>query len=360
MQHSEISNTRLANQGVEPVVFRTAKEVVSWMGAVQAQDFAMAKWAVGIRTRNTTVTGFDDAFNRGDIIRTHLMRPTWHLVSADDIYWLLELTAPKIKSGLKSRHRELELSGEIIAKTNRMIEQLLSGKRYAGREEIAEKLQQAGVRTDENRLSHILFCAELDGLVCSGPARGKKQTYSLLSERVPNKRTLTKDESLAELAKRYFTSHGPATLKDFAWWSGLSLTEVKRAVDFVKTEFISEIIGSETYWFSSSFPRLKQKATGCHLLPAYDEFLISYTDRSASVPKDFNSKAIYNNGVFRPVIIANGQVIGIWKRTIKKQTVIVEPEFFTLPDASTKHQLVEAVRRYARFLEKEDILYENQ
>jgi hypothetical protein len=353
MQYSEISNTRLANQGVEPVVFKTAKEVVSWMGAVQAQDLGMVKWAVGIRTQNTTVLDFDDAFNRGEIIRTHLMRPTWHLVSADDIYWLLELTAPRIKSGMKSRHRELELTEDIISMANRIIGKVLMEKSYASREELATKFQQAGIRTNENRLSHILFCAELDGLICSGPANGNKQTYSLLSKRVPNKRALTKEESLAELAKRYFISHGPATLKDFAWWSGLSLTEAKKAVDFVKTGFFSETTGSETYWFPNSFSGLKQKGTGLHLLPAYDEFLISYTNRSASISKVDNPKAISNNGIFRPIIVANGQVAGTWKRTIKKETIIVEPEFFTPCDPLIKLQFEDAAKRYVRFLGKE-------
>ena len=326
------------------------------MGAMQAQDFAMSKWAVGIRLQNATITDFEDAFNRGEIIRTHLMRPTWHLVSADDIHWLLELTAPKIKSGMKSRHKELELSEDVIAKTSRIIEKTLSAKTQITREELATEFQKEGIKTDENRLSHILFSAELDGLICSGPAIGNKQTYALLSERVLNKKTLTKDEALAKLANRYFTSHGPATVKDFAWWSGLSGTEVKKALDFVKTAFIAETVNSETYWFSGAFSESHKNKPSVHLLPAYDEFLISYTDRSASISKVDNPKAISNNGIFRPVIIESGQVIGIWKRTIKKETVSIETEFFIPYGPSMKLHFEDAAKQYVKFLRKDLLL----
>ena len=350
MKLSEISNIRLASQGIEPAAFENAKELVVWMGAIQAQDFAMAKWAVGVRLKNSAIETVEASFNKGEIIRTHLMRPTWHLVSSDDIYWMLELTAPKIKSGMKSRHNDLELTYEMIAKTNRIIEKTLSAKAHITREELAKEFREAGIKTDENRLSHILFCAELDGLVCSGPANGNKQTYALLSERVPNKRILPRDEALAELAKRYFTSHGPATLKDFTWWSGLSVTEAKKALDFIITDFISETINSETYWFSDSFSEFRKNKSSVYFLPAFDEFLISYTNRSASISQVDNPKAISNNGIFRPVIVANGQVTGIWKRNVKKNNVLIETDFFSPPDAKTKLQVEEAAEKFRTFL----------
>ncbi len=352
MKLSEISNIRLASQRIEPSAFENVKKLVSWMGAMQSQDFAMAKWAIGARINGATNETVEAAFNKGEIIRTHLMRPTWHIISSDDIHWMLELTAPRIKSLMKSRNYELGLSDEVILKTNGIIEKALSEKEYLTREELTVKFNTANIKTDENRLSHILVSAELDGVVCSGPANGNKQTYALLSKRAPNRKVLNKDEALAELAKRYFTSHGPATLKDFTWWSGLSVTEARKALDFVKSDFISETVNSEDYWFSGSLSEFRKNKSSVYFLPAYDEFLISYTNRSASISQVENPKAISNNGIFRPVIIENGQVIAIWKRTIKKDNVIIEIDFFTPPDEKMKLRTEEAAIQFGIFLNK--------
>lgn len=353
MELFEISNMRLTSQGIKPATHKNVNDLVRWMGAMQAQDFAMAKWAIGSRVANSTIIDINKAFDEGEIIRTHLMRPTWHIVSSTDIHWILDLTAPRIQSSLQSRHNELDLNKEVLRKANRIIEKELSEKGFQSREKLALQLSEAGIKTDENRLSHILFNAELEKLICSGPQIKNKQSYALLDVRVPKTQNYAHDEALAELAKRYFSSHGPATLKDFTWWSGLSITEARKALDYVKTMFISETIKSETYWFSESLNGATNNQSSIFLLPAYDEFLISYADRSASISKVDNPKAIYNNGVFRPVIIENGQVIGIWKRTIKNSFALIEFDVWQQPTPQIKEKLEAATINFELFLEME-------
>ena len=229
------------------------KDIVSWMGAMQAQDFAMAKWAIGVRLKGSTDKSIQASLDKGEILRIHLLRPTWHFVSSDDIYWMLQLSAHKIKSSLKTRHKELELSEPLHNKTRTIIERMLSGGESLTRDELATEFLKAGIRTDENRLSHILFRAEMDGIVCSGALKEKKLTYSLLEERVPQKRELSNEEALAELAKRYFQSRCPATIQDFIWWSNLSKSDAKRAADLVKPYFVTESFNSVEYLLPIDF-----------------------------------------------------------------------------------------------------------
>lgn len=353
MTLSEISNIRLRSQKIEAAEFRTALEVVAFMGAIQAQDYLMAKWAIGLRIPYSTDKQITSALDKGEILRTHLLRPTWHFVSAEDIYWLLELTAPQIKSALKSRRKELELSESIFTKCSLIIEKLLSDRNSLSREELAIEINNAGIRTDGNRLSHILLSAESDGIICSGPVKANKQTFSLLHDRVPNKKILTRDESLVELAKRYFNSRYPATLHDFIWWSGLSHKDARHALESVKNGFITEIIKSKEYLLPDSFPVSDYTGTSVHLLPAYDEFLLSYKDRSASHSFAYTKKTVSNNGIFYPVIVVNGQIAGIWKRSIKKNKYVFEPIFFYPQDKATTDLLEEKASLFGKFFDKE-------
>jgi hypothetical protein len=215
MNLSDVSILRLVSQQINAKKFNNVKNIVSWMCAMQAQDYAMAKWAIGIRLTNSNENIIRNAINKGEILRTHLLRPTWHFVSVDDISWILKLTAPKIKASLKHRQKYLGLSQAVLTKSDKIIIKALRNRKNLTREELKIELEKAKIPTDNNRLSHILVSAELDGIVCSGPEKGNKPTYALLSERAPNKQNLTKDESLAELAKRYFSSHSPATIQDF-------------------------------------------------------------------------------------------------------------------------------------------------
>jgi hypothetical protein len=326
------------------------------MGAMQAQDYAMAKWGIGVRLPKSTDKQVQEAVDKGEILRTHVMRPTWHFVAADDISWMLELTAPRIRASLKSRQAELGLSETIIAKSFSVMEKAMTGNNHLTREQLHTELGKVKIPTDENRLSHLMAYAELEGLVCSGITKGNKQTYALLEERVKKKKKFTKEEALAELAKRYFLSHCPATINDFSWWSGLSVTDARKGLELVKSNFCSEIIDSETYWFSDAIKPIQKNKQQVYLLPAFDEFLISYKKRTASLPAEHHVKAVSFNGIFYPTIVINGKVTGLWKRTIKKEKVLIETNFFSAPDRATKNLIAERAQAFANFLGKEAII----
>jgi hypothetical protein len=327
MTSQEISKIRLMNQKISQPACQV-KEIVSWMGAIQAQDYLMAKWAIGVRLSDPFVSRIDSSIDKGEILRIHVLRPTWHFVCAEDIFWMLRLSATKIRTSMKSRHKQLELNEPVISKASGIIEKSLSNGNNLTREELANEFLKANIRTDENRLSHILFCAELDELICSGPVKDNKLTYSLLSERVTEKKFLSREESLAELAKRYFTSRSPATTDDFAWWSNLTLKDARTAAESIKTDFVTESIGSGKYLIPRSITGLGPENTNVYLLPAYDEFLISYKDRSSSLSSVQNRKTVSDNGIFYPTIVIDGQVAGIWKRTVQKNKVIIDTSFF--------------------------------
>ena len=353
MNFNEISNVRLVNQQVFHPVYKSVKDVVEKMAALQAQDFNMSKWAIGTRLSNSTVKAIESAFNKAEILRTHLLRPTWHIVSSEDIYWITKLTAPQIKSALKSRQKELELTESVIKKSYKVIADSLEKGKHLTREELVKELEKSKIKTSNNRASHIFLMAELEGLVCSGIISGKKQTYALLEKRVPGKKILYKDEALAELAGRYFSTRGPATLQDFAWWSGLSISDSKNALEMIRKDFISETINSKTFWFKDSFPASNGENDTVHLLPAYDEFVISYKDRSPAVDQGNIIKAVSNNGIFRPVIIHNGKVTGIWNTLRNKEKVLIEAKLFKSPGNKVKKLIQEAAFKFGKFFQEE-------
>jgi hypothetical protein len=322
------------------------------MGVMQAQDLSMVKWAVGQRLQASTEKTFENAYNNGEIIRTHLMRPTWHLVSAEDVYWLLELTAPRLKSGLKARNTQLELTEDIFSKSCQIIERELDGGMALTREKLARVFEKEKIKTDENRFSHLMMRAELDGLVCSGPPHNNKLTYALLSDRVPVKKQLSKEEALHELAKRYFFSHGPATLQDFVWWSGLSVSDARKALEMNKPNLISEVVQSETYWFVNSISYLKFNSVNVYLLPAFDELLISYRDRTALITDENNKKAISSNGIFRPIVVIGGKVCGIWRRISQKNQTLIEVNLFLRQNRQIVELIEVEANRYGLFINK--------
>ncbi|MFM7024373.1 MAG: winged helix DNA-binding domain-containing protein [Flavobacteriales bacterium] len=346
MTLNDIAQLRLNSQQLNTSMFSSPKELVEWMGAMQAQDFEMSKWAIGSRLPGVTEQQVEEALNKGDILRTHVLRPTWHLVAVADIRWLLELTGPRVKGLMKSSNKALGLTSEIYAKSARIIEKALLKHSSLTREELMKEISAAGINTENYRSAHLMMNAELDALVCSGPVKGKKQTYALLEERAGKAKKLSKEEALGTLARKYFSSHSPATIKDFIWWSGLSATEARQALDFVKGDFISETIGADTYWFSTVKFRKKDSV---HFLPSFDEFLISYKDRSASIAVEHQRKAYTGNGIFRPVVVANGQIVGTWKRSLKKDKVLLETEYFTKGE---KYEPEKAIVSYGLFLGK--------
>jgi hypothetical protein len=346
----DIVNIRLTTQQIAATEFKTTNDIVSWMGVMQAQDYAMAKWAIGTRLPKSTEQSIETALDKGEIIRTHLLRPTWHFVSSADIYWMLELTAARIKILMRSNNNQLELTDIVFKKTNKLLEKALTGGKHLTRAELIPNFQKNKIATNENRLSHILLWAESDGIICSGARKDNKQTYVLLTDRVPEKITLPKEESLAKLAKKYFSSHCPATLQDFVWWSGLSISDAKDAIEMIKSDLIAEKVGAETYWLTDSLSTFKKVNPSVYLLPAYDEFLISYKDRTAAaIAQEKQMKIFTNNGIFRPIIVTNGLVTGSWKRIFQKDKIIIETEFFKPPAESTKRFIKKHAEKFGRF-----------
>lgn len=352
MNLPEIALLRLRSQQLVQPEFTSAKQVVQWMGAMQAQDFPMSKWAIGIRLPGVTETMIDEAFNRGDILRTHLMRPTWHLVSRDDIGWMMSLTAPRIRTATASRDKQLGLDEKIFSKSNSIIGEALTGGNHLTRETLVEKLQQAGINTGDNRASHLLQRAETEGIACSGRISRHKPTYALLSERAGKTELLSRDEALARLALRYFTSHGPATLADFNWWSGLTTGDAKRVLEAVKNSLTEVSAGGQTYWLSPETGSAKPAGDMVHLLPAFDEYIISYRDRTASLPAAHNRKAVSNNGIFYPVMMHNGRITGTWSRTLRNKTLDLALKPFSNSGVIPEEKLTEAVAAYGKFCNK--------
>lgn len=349
MNLSDIAKLRLLNQQLIGTNFKTPKEIVAHLGAVQAQDYPMAKWAIGVRLPGSTNETIEQAIDNGEIIRTHIMRPTWHLVSSDDIRWMLKLTSPNINNGVAVMNRNLELNDNIFRQCNKVIEKSLAGGKHLTRQELMSEFQKAGIATNDLRSAHIMFRAEQDALVCNGSMRGKQLTYALLDERVPNGKTLEKDEALAKLAKRYFTSHAPATLKDFVWWSGLSVGNARVGLEAIKSDLICEEIEGQAYWLPNTFSTPPENLETVHFLPAFDEFMVSYKDRSASLNPVFAKDAITGNGIFKPIIVVNGEVIGIWKRSIKKNTVKIETQFFNSSDKFKKEIIAFTAESFGQF-----------
>lgn len=327
MNREQISNTRLQNQQVVKSNFDKSEEIVEWMGAIQAQDLPMSLLAITVRTKNATVKNVENALNEGKLIRTHLMRPTWHIVSHRDIYWMLDLTTVQIKRTVGGRHNELELSTEILNKANRLLEKYLTETELS-RDAIKAIFLENNIRTDENRLLHLLFNAEMEQIICSGKVAGRLQTYALLAEKVPVKITLLRDEALLKLGRTFFKSHGPATTADFVWWSGLPMKDIRWIMVELKGEMQQIQFAENEFYFYEVSNKKTTKKSEILLLPSYDEFLISYQSKEISINLAHRTKAATMNGIFKPIIVQNGEIIGTWKSTKTKNGISIEPQFF--------------------------------
>ncbi|MDQ2784671.1 MAG: winged helix DNA-binding domain-containing protein [Chloroflexota bacterium] len=351
MTRWEIAHRRLHTQRIAGAKFATPGAVVQWLGAVQAQEYAGAKWAVGQRMRDATDAALDQALSDGTILRTHVMRPTWHFVVPADIRWLLALTAPRVKAASAYYDRQRALDDTTFARSNAALANALQGGAHLTRAELASVLQHAGIATDDLRLGSLVMHAELDGVICSGARRDKQFTYALLDERAPRVATLARDEALAELTRRYMTSHGPATVQDFVWWSGLTMADAKAGLAMIESELIRDVVDGRTYWFAASAPIASDPSPTVYLLPNYDEYIVGYTDRRAALdalPADRLDAR--GNVLFNHTIVLDGQVVGTWKRTVTKSAVIVEVTPFAPLSATEAAALAVAVARYGRFI----------
>jgi len=339
MNNADLISQRLHNQRLSSPEFTKPADVVRWFGAVQAQDFAAAKWALALRMRDATDTTIEKAFNEGKILRTHVMRPTWHFVAPDDIRWLLQLTAPRVNVKAGAYYRKYELDGATFKRSHKALIKALRGGKHLTRRVLKDVLTQSGVNVDDPvRLVHILMRAELEGIVCSGPRVGKQMTYALLDERVPPTKLLDRDEALATLTRRYFTSHGPATLQDFIWWSGLTATDARHGVALVDRQLGETMIEERTFQSPRSVQTVQHSKHSAHFLPVYDEYLVAYQDRRAV------------GGTLGPALIVDGKVAGVWKRTNDKKTVAIELQLLRKLTNSEQLAVAKAGDRYVAFL----------
>ena len=345
-----VAAQRLYNQHIEGPKLQTPAEVVAWLGAVQAQEYLHARWALGLRMEQATEAAVEQAFNDGAILRTHVMRPTWHFVTPDDIRWILELTAPRVHQFNAYMYRQLELDDALLARSSALLVKVLEGGKHLTRAELGVALAEIGIDTSNGqRLGYIVHYAELEGIVCSGPRRGKQHMYALIDERAPQARRLAHDEALAELTLRYFTSHGPATVKDFAWWSGLTVADVKAGLAMLGSQLVSEEINGQTFWFSASMPVTKVPTTGAYLLPPYDEYGIAYKNHAVNLHPSFLEQV--KNGVYGGMTLVDLQMVGYWRRTVSKKTTIISSEPFRELSADEQEAVAEAAQRYSEYLE---------
>jgi hypothetical protein len=345
----DLLRQRLANQHLSRPQFDQPVDMVARLGAVQAQDYAAAKWALGMRLTGATDASLDQAFNEGAILRTHVMRPTWHFVAPADIRWLLALTAPRVKPLLAAYDRQLHIDAALLKRSRDVFTTALQGGRQLTRAELEQALQAAGIKQSGQDLGHFVMHAELEALICSGPRRGKQFTYMLLEERVPPAPTLTRDEALRELTQRYFTSHGPAQVQDFVWWSGLTAADAKNGLALAGDRLAHMASADQDFWFAgASAARMPPTA---YLLPNYDEYTVAYKDRSHFYDaEEFTSPIARDNVPFANMIVLNGRVAGIWKRTLSKKAVAVEMKPLHPLTAAEQRAVDAALKRYGEFL----------
>ena len=353
----DIPHLRLHNQRIAQHDLRTPAEVVAHLGAVQAQDYAGAKWAVGLRLPNATVDDIEQAIADRTIVRTWPMRRTLHFVAAADIRWMLALTASRAEAKFTGRQRQLELDSETFRHSGNVLVKALSGGNSLSRQTLYRLFEEAGIRMEGGGLLdsgnvrglHILGHHAQTGLICYGPHQGKQPAFVLLDEWVPNSPPLDRDEALAELAKRYFRSHGPATVHDFAWWSGLGVRDATAGIDMSSRHLVKEVIDGRAYWLPPSRPFPVNASPAVHLLPPFDEYTVAYKDRSAVLAPEHAGLAS-NGGVFRPIIVVDGRVVGTWKASTRKGTIALTPTPFGRLNKAEQRGFASAAAHYADFL----------
>ncbi len=357
MKSSDIARLRLQNQRIAESNFTKPDDVVAWFGAVQAQDFNGALWAVGLRMPaelHPTEAMIEQAIADGKMIRTWPMRGTLHFVAAADAHWMMDLLAARVaKRFLPRLQKDYELDRAVFTRAEKALVRALQGGKQLSRSAMYQVLESAKIATSGGRGLQILSLLSLTKLLCFGAREGKQPTFRLFNEWVPAATTKSTEEALAELARRYFTSHGPASLQDFIWWSGLTVTEAKAAIELAKSTLVRETVDDQTYWFapvSSAAKSSKDKLPSTYLLPPYDEYTVAYKDRSAVLHPENAKLASTGNGIFNPIIVINGQVVGVWKRELRKGTVTITPNFFAKLGKAEIKDLASAANRYGNFL----------
>jgi hypothetical protein len=336
---------RLYHQRITHPPFKDACEVVTWLGAMQGQDYLGTKWAFGLRLPSSTDADIEQAIVDGVVMRTWALRGTLHFVAPADIHWMLGLLAPRQIAGNRPRYKQLELDEPTLIRSTELIAKALEGGKHLTRTELFDILHENGISTAAQRGFHLLQRAGLERLTYQGEMRGKNTTFHELKAG----KTLPKDEALAMLAERYFISRGPATLADFINWSGLPITEARAGLESIKSKLMSEDVNGQSYWLSPEKPQQPERSV--YLLPGFDEYILGYKDRTAVVEPEFlDAICPGGNGIFKPTIVSDGQVVGTWARTIKKKTVEIRLEPFGSLRSDEMDGVAEAAMQFGAFL----------
>ena len=326
-------------------------DVVRWFGAVQAQDFALAKWSLGARLPDGTDAEVQRAFDAGLLLRTHVLRPTWHFVAPEDIRWLLRLTGPRVHAMNAYAYRRAGLDDAAFATAHDLLARTLGGGARRTRQELAHLFAGANLPTAGFGLGYVLMRAELDGLICSGEMSGKHHTYTLLEERVPAAPDRDPDEALADLVTRYFTSHGPATARDLRWWSSLTLADIARGVRLAGGRLCHELVDGVSYW-SGWHETPATPSPTVHLVQGYDEYVVAFAQSKYALDVSGAARAL-PTGTALPngVVLLDGQVAGRWRRTLTSNTLLVEVVLHRAFSPAETDALDAAAARQAAFLD---------
>ncbi|MGH8026392.1 MAG: winged helix DNA-binding domain-containing protein [Pseudoxanthomonas sp.] len=348
---SRLAQLRLHRQRIAGGKFESPVEVVSWMGAMQAQDYASSLWAIGVRMRQATQALVEQAIAERRIVRTWPMRGTLHFVAAEDARWMSSLMAPRVIASNKARlQREFGIDDAVLARSRKVLTKALRDGQRLARGEVYAVLEGAGIATAKQRGIHITGRLAQEGLLCLGPRADKQPTFVLLEEWIAHSRAMEREQALAELARRYFHSHGPATLQDFAWWSGLTVKDVQLAIELAGDPLAQEVIGGRIYLHSGGEPEPTDACGDPHLLPSFDEYLVAYKDRSDTVEARFSQQVIGINGLFNASMVIDGRVVGTWKRSVGKTEAVIELAPFRALLKKELKALERSARRYGEFM----------
>ena len=344
----DILAIRLYNQQISQTRYTKPNELLSYLIAVQGQDYLGAKWSVGLRLPGSTDTNIEQALLDKTIVRTWAMRGTLHLLATSDIRWILPLLSPRIITNNARRYKELELDEDTLTRSNKILAKALQNNKELTRTALLQIIKDNGISTEGQRAPYILQRASLEGIICQSVMQGKDPLYFSM-DALPKNRIWERDEALSELTKRYFMSRGPATLQDFVWWSGLSTADAKRGLESLKSQLVHKTIDGQIYWHAlSSMP--SEKSQNTYLLPGFDEYLLSYKDRSLIMDTGYMKTLTPTNGMLPPTIVMNGKVIGTWKRTIKKSCVTIELNHFSTLTAIESKTIAAAAKCYGEYL----------
>ncbi len=351
MSQLNIAQQRLVHQQIARPSFEQPSQVVHWMGAMQAQDYQHALWAVAVRTQSATLTDVERAIEDRSIVLTWPMRGTLHFVAASDVRWMLELCAMRKASSASARWRQLELDDSVMARSEAVFRKALRGGHALTRSAMLEQLALAGVNPAGQRGYHILGHLARTGLLCFGPKHGKEQTFVLLDDWLPSVPKISREAALAKLAQRYFASHGPATIQDFVHWTGLTLSDARAGLESIQSTLTSETVATLTYWWLDQGGVSRKISKGqMHLLPGFDEYILGYRDRSAVLAAEHAQRIVPGgNGIFHPMIVVDGQVLGTWKRAMKRGGIDITLEPFD-ERAAEPARMKPVLERYCQFL----------